>query len=158
LRNSPRVVTTSPPSTSPTCSPSTAVTPPQQKAVTSLTPVPSTPTFHVTPRHLVFGDDHSPRVVSEPQQPLLLPSALVLPVREPIAHRTRSRALAPLALFASEGRFHECIQYRIPTAKSSHTPPVAMGFAGLCAMHHMTKKWRQPTLPLFALALSTVSS
>jgi hypothetical protein len=76
-------------------------------------------------------------VVSKPQQPLLPPSAPVLPVWEPIAHRTRSRASAPLALFASGGWFHECVQFPILTAKSLHTPPVAMGFAGLCAMHHM---------------------
>ncbi len=76
--------------------------------------------------------------MSKPQQPLLPPSALVLPIREPIAHCTRSRAPAALALFASGGRFHECIQYRIPTAKSSLASPVAMGFAGLCAIHHMT--------------------
>ncbi len=130
---SPRV---SPPSTRP-C-PSTAVRPPPWPAVTSLTPALSASTSHVTPCHLLFGNDHSPRVVSEPQQPLLPPSAPVLPVREPIAHHTSSRAPAPLALFASGGWFHECVQYRIPTAKSLHSPPVAMGFAGLCAMHHMT--------------------
>jgi hypothetical protein len=107
--------------------------------MTSLTPVPSAPTFHVTPLHLVFGKDHSPRVVSKPQQALLPPAAPVLPVQEPIAYRTRSRAPAPLALFASKGRYHECIQYRIPTAKISCFPPVAMRFAGLCAMHHMIK-------------------
>jgi hypothetical protein len=108
--NSPRVVVTSPPSTSPTWSPSTAVRLPLQPAVTSLTPVLSAPTFHVTPCYLVFGDDQSPRVASKPQQPLLPPSAPVLPVREPIAHRTRSWAPAPLALFASGGQFCECLQ------------------------------------------------
>jgi hypothetical protein len=137
-RNSPRVVTISPPSTSPTWSPSTAMRPPLQPAVISLTPAPSAPTFHVEPCCLVFSNDHSPRVVSKPQQPLIPPSDLVLPVREPIAHRTRSWAPAPLALFASGGQFHECVQYRILTAKSLHSPPVAMGFAGICTMHHMT--------------------
>ncbi len=73
-RDSPRVVAPSPPSTSPTLSPSKAWRPPLQAAATSLTPAPSAPTFHVTPRHLVFGDDHSPRVVSKPQQPLLPPA------------------------------------------------------------------------------------
>jgi hypothetical protein len=106
--------------------------------MTSLTPAPSAPTFHITSRHLVFGNDQSPRVESKPQQPLLSPAAPVLPVREPIAHRTRSRAAAPLDFFASGGWYHECIQYPIPTAKSSCSPPAAMGFADLCAMHHMT--------------------
>ncbi len=137
-RDSPRVVAPSPPSTSPMRDPSTAWSPPLQAAVTSLTPLPSAPTFHVTPHHLIFSNDHSPRVVSKPQQPLLPPAALGLPVWEPIAHCTRSRAPAPLALIASGRRYHECIQYRIPTAKTSCSPPVAIGFAGLCAMHHMT--------------------
>jgi hypothetical protein len=134
---SPRVVAASPPSTSPTWSPSTAVRPPPQPAATLLTPAASAPTFHVTPLWLVFGNDHSPRVVSASLQPLLLPAALVLPVREPIAHRTRCRAPAALALFASGGQFHECVQYRIPTAKSLCASYVAVGFAGLCAIHHM---------------------
>ncbi len=85
-RNHPSVVATSPPSRRPTWSPSTAVRPPLQPAVTSLTPAPSAPTFHVPLCHLVFGNDHSPRVVSKPQQPLLPPSVPVLPVWEPIAH------------------------------------------------------------------------
>ncbi len=131
------MVAPSPLSTSPTRSPSTAWSPPLQAAVTSLTPLPSAPTFHVIPCHLVFGNDHSPRVLSKPQQPLLPPAALGLPVREPIAHCTRSHATAPLALFASGRLYHECVQYRIPTAKFSRSPPVVMGFAGLCTMHHM---------------------
>ncbi len=105
---------------------------------TSITPSPSAPTFHITPCHLIFGNENSPRVLSKPQQPLLPPAALGPPVREPIAHCTRSLVPAPLALFASGRWYHECIQYRIPTAKSSCSPPVAMGFAGLCAMCHMT--------------------
>jgi hypothetical protein len=57
-QNSPtRAVAPSSPSTSPTLAPSTAWRPPLQAAVTSLTPAPSAPTFHVTPRRLVFGDD-----------------------------------------------------------------------------------------------------
>jgi hypothetical protein len=138
LRESPRVVVISPLSTSPTWSPSTVVRPPPQPATISLTPAASAPTFHVTPRQLVFGNDHSPRVVSASQKPLLPPAALVLPVREPIAHRTRSWAPAALALFALEGQFHDCIQYHIPMAQSLHNNSVAMGSAGLCAIHHMT--------------------
>jgi hypothetical protein len=136
-RNSPRVVAPSLLSTSPTLAPSTAWSPPPRAAVTSLTPLPSAPSFHVTPHCLVFGNDHSPRVVSKPQQTLLPPAALVLPVREPIAHCTRSRVPA-LALLASGRQYHECVQYCIPTAKSSCSPPVSMGIASLCAMHHMT--------------------
>jgi hypothetical protein len=45
---------------------------------------------------------------------------------------------ATLALFASGGWFYECVQYRISTAKSLCASPVAMGFAGLCTIHHMT--------------------
>jgi hypothetical protein len=134
LRESPMVLVTSLPSTSLTLSPSTAVRPPPQPAAISLTPASSAPTFHITPHCLVFGNDHSPRVVSAPQTPLLPPSAPVLPVLEPIAHRTRSWAPAALALFASGGRFHECIQYSIPTAKSLYTSPVAMGVSG--SLHH----------------------
>jgi hypothetical protein len=106
---SPRVDATSPPNPGPTWLPSTAVRLPLQAAMISLSPVPSATTFHISPRSLVFGDAHSPKVVSKPQQPLLPPSAPVLPVRKPIAHPTRSRAPAPLALFASGGRFHECV-------------------------------------------------
>ncbi len=134
---SPRVVATSPPSTSPTWSPSTGVRPPPQPAAISLTPAASAPTFHITPHRLVFGNDHSPRVVSASQQPLHPPAAPVLPVRKPIAHRTRSRALAALALFALGGRFHKCIQYRIPMAKLLRASLVTVGFVGLCAIHHM---------------------
>jgi hypothetical protein len=76
LLESPRVVATSPLSTSPTWSPSTTWRPPPQAAVTSPTPAPFALTFQVIPCHLVFGDHHSPRVVSKPQQPLLPPAAL----------------------------------------------------------------------------------
>jgi hypothetical protein len=149
LHESPRVVATSPLSTSPTWLPSTAVRPPPQPAATSLTPVASAPTFHVTPCRLVFGNNHSPRVVTTSQQPLLPPAAPVLPVQEPIAHCTRSRAPAALALFASGGQFHECIQYRIPTAKSARASSAAMGLRG-SAPSITCQRLRHPTLPLFA--------
>ncbi len=100
--DSPRVVAPSPLGTNPMWSPSTAWRPPPQAAVTSLTPAPSAPTFHLTPCCLVFGDDHSSRVVSEPQQPLLPPAAVVLPVWEPIAHCTRS-VLQPHLLSLLQG-------------------------------------------------------
>jgi hypothetical protein len=137
-RKFPKVVATPPPSISPTWSPSTAVRPPPRPSTNSFAPALSTHTFHVTPRRRVYGNDHSPRVVSAPQQPLLPPAAPVLPVHEPIAHCTRPQAPAALALFASGGQFHECVQYHIPIAKLSRASSVAMGFAGLCAIHHMT--------------------
>jgi hypothetical protein len=133
------VVASSPPSPGPTWSPSTAMRTPPQPAATSPTPLVSVPTFHVTPCRLVFGNDHSPRVVTASQQPFLPPAAPVLQVQEPIAHRTRSRAPAALALFASGGQFHECIHYHIPKAKLSCNSSAAMGFAGLCPIHHMSK-------------------
>jgi hypothetical protein len=120
-----------------TLAPSTALSPLLQATLTSLTPLPSAPTFHAILCHLNFGNAHSPRVVSKPRQPLPPPSAPVLPVRDPISHCTRSCAPAPLALFTLGQQYHECIQNRIPTAKSSCSPAVAMGFAGLCATHHM---------------------
>jgi hypothetical protein len=139
LRKSQRVVATSPLNTSPKWSPSTAVRPALQPSAISLTPASSALAFNITPCHLIFGNDPSPRVVSKPQKTLLPPSASVLPVQELIAHRTRSQVPAALVLFASGGWFHECIHYHISTAKSLHASPVAMGFVHLCAMHHMTK-------------------
>ncbi len=99
--------------------------------------LPSSSTFHATPCHLDFGNAHSPRVVGESQQPLLPPTAQILPVRDPISHRTRSHVPAPLALFSSGRQYNEYLQYRISTVKSLCSPAVAMGFVGLCAMHHM---------------------
>jgi hypothetical protein len=150
---SPRVVATSPPSTSPTWSPSTAVRSPLQPATSSPTPALAAPTFYLIPCRLVFGDDHSPRLVSEPQEPLLPPSAQIFPVWEPTTHCNRSWAPAALALFAPGGQFHECVQYRIPTAKFARASPVAMGFAGLCAIHHMTTAETSNFAPLCSALL-----
>jgi hypothetical protein len=70
LRESPRVVVTSPPSPGPTWSPSTAMRPPPQPAVTSRTPSVSAPTFHVTPRRLILplskGGERVPTALSSP--------------------------------------------------------------------------------------------
>ncbi len=132
------MVATPPPSISPTWPPSTAVKPPLQPAAISLTPALSAPTFHHTPCQLIFGNDHSPRVLSAPQQTLLPPPAPVLPVQEPILYRTISRVSAALTLFAPGGWFHECVQYRIPTAKSTCASHEAMRFVGLCAINHIT--------------------
>jgi hypothetical protein len=93
-------------------------------------------------------------VLSASQQLFLPPAAPVLPVQEPTAHRTRSRAPAPLALFASGGQLHECLQYCILMAKLSCASSVTMGFAGLCAIHHMSTLIL-PTLPVCALLSCT---
>jgi hypothetical protein len=76
-----------------------------------------------------------PRVAIEPS-----PSS-ILPLREPIAHRIRSRAVAPpLALFAGGRLYHKGVTYHIPTAKSTRAPPVQLGFAGLCEAFSMSSK------------------
>ncbi len=154
LCDSPRVVSPSPTSTSPMLAPSTALSPPPQAAATSLTLLLSAPTFHATPCSLVFGNAHSPRVVSNPQQPLPPPAAPVLPLHEPISYCTRSHVPAPLALFTSGRQYHECVQYRIPTANSSCSPAVAMGLRA-SAPCITGRQWKQPTLLLFALLFCT---
>ncbi len=69
-----------------------------------------------------------------------LPVFCSLLVRQCRNEHAKCTLMAPatLALFASGGQFHECVQYRIPTAKSLCSLPVTMEFVGLCAMHHMT--------------------
>ena len=58
-----------------------------------------------------------------------------LPVREPIAHRTRARAPAPapLALFTAGKPLRKCVTYQMPTAKNIRSPAEPIGFAGLCS-------------------------
>ena len=88
----------------------------------------------VMPRCLTFADSPSPLVVA-PSPRVVIETNLpqILPPREPIAHRTRSRAPAPsLALFAGARPYHELVTYNIPTAKSTRALPVPLGFAGLC--------------------------
>ncbi len=65
-----------------------------------------------------------------------LPPA-VLPVCEPISHRTRSRAQAPLVLFTSGRPYHKQVKYHIPTAKATHPAEEPLAFAGLCESYHM---------------------
>jgi hypothetical protein len=96
----------------------------------------------VTLRCLTFVDSPSPLVVDSPLPLVVTPSPRVvieptlpqiLPPREPIAHRTRSRAPAQsFALLASAHPYHELVTYNIPTAKSTRALPAALGFAGLC--------------------------
>ena len=95
-----------------------------------------------TPRRLDFADTPAqpiPRVplVSPPANSYPPPVPPVLPVRKPIAHCTRSRAQAPLALFTSGRPYHEQVKYHIPTAKATRPAEEPLAFAGLCETYHM---------------------
>ena len=111
----------------------------------------------VTPRRITFANNPPltrdavppprvgilppPRVAIEPA----VPHAPTLPLRIPIAHRTRSRANAPLALFSGQTPVYACY---VPTPKSApKAAPKPMGFAGLCRAHAMTS----PKVQNFAL-------
>jgi hypothetical protein len=130
----PRVVSPSPPTparqmvASPSWSP-----PPRPLGSTCLSPSPVQAPFQATPQRLDFTGTPSPRVGFSPQMPSPIPP-LRLPAREPVAHRTRSRAPAPapLALFTAGRPLHECVTYQMPTAKAMRAPVKPIGFAGLC--------------------------
>jgi hypothetical protein len=81
-------------------------------------------------------------MVSPPPRVAIKPSSSsVLPPREPIAHRTRLRTVAPpLALFAGGHPYHKGVTYRIPMAKATRSPLVQLGFAGLCEAFSMSPK------------------
>jgi hypothetical protein len=112
-------------------SPAPARTLPPGSALTIRIVCPVTPLFQVTPRRINFTDIPSPRMVFPPPRMAMKPSSSsVLPPSEPIAHRTRSRAVAPiLALF-----------YRWPPVSRRHHLPhtygqsntFSSGAAGLC--------------------------
>ena len=90
-----------------------------------------TPTKDAAPPPRV-GNLPSPRVAIE----RTVPQAPALPPRIPIAHRTRARTNAPLALFS--GHMPVYAGY-VPTPKSApKTALKPMGFAGLCRAHSMT--------------------
>ncbi len=101
----------------------------------------------VTPRCIVFANDPPPRVDIIPpprvtNEPSVLPA---LPMREPIAHQTRSRASTHIALFAGQ----------IPTPKSSPQPAcVPLDFSGLCHLHPMTSSNSVDHFALLCQALS----
>jgi len=98
------------------------------------------PTRHVVPPPGV-GISPPPRVAIKPAVPL----APALPPRIPIAHRTKSRANAPLALFSGQTPVYAGY---VPTPKSApKAAPKPMGFAGLCRAHAMTS----PEVHNFAL-------
>jgi hypothetical protein len=89
--------------------------------------------FQATPQRLDFTGTPSPRVGFSPQMPSPIPP-LSHPAREPVAHRTRSRASAPapLALFTAGRPLHECVTYQMPTAKAIRSPVEPIGFTDLC--------------------------
>ena len=121
----------------PSLSPSSAWTPtPPASAFRS--PVPSPLPFPVAPRRISFADSPLPPAVAPSPRVIIAPT---IPPREPIAHRTRSRAPAPsLALFAGARPYHELVTYNIPTAKSTRALPVPLGFAGLCEAYSLAPK------------------
>jgi hypothetical protein len=136
----PRVATPLLPSNMASPAPARTLPPGSASPIRIVCPV--TPSFQITPHWITFTDIPSPRMVSPPPRVAIKPSSSsVLPPREPIAHRTRSRAVAPpLALLAGGRPYHEGITYRIPTAKATRSPPVQLGFAGLCKAFSMSPK------------------
>ena len=94
-------------------------TPPRSVSSTQV-PLPVHSPIQVTPHHITFDDTPPPRVATPPSPPRAVieprpPPAL--PHMSPIAHRSRSRANAPLALFASGRPYRDGISYHIPTLK-----------------------------------------
>jgi hypothetical protein len=134
-----------PPTPMPTLSPSPAWIPPPRPNSSLCLPLPAPPAGYATPRQLDFSDMPAPpapraRVLSEPRQPNvwpLHPPPLSLPVHEPIAHRTRSWAPAPLALFLSGRPYHKQVKYHISTTKALRTSEEPLAFVGLCEAFDM---------------------
>ena len=100
---------------------------------TFLSPTPVQAPFQATPRRLDFTGTPSPRVRISPQ--MTLPSPPLFPAREPVAHSTHARALAPapLVLFTAGRPLHKCVTYQMPTAKAIRSSAEPIGFAGLCS-------------------------
>jgi hypothetical protein len=120
--------------------------------------------IYVPPCWLAFTNQPPPRVAIEAIQPgpprvaiediqpgICSPAAnppsagpypTTLPTRVPIAHRTRSWVGPPpsLALFSGCCPLHKCVQYHIPTAKSTRSSTHLLGFVGLCQAFSMTSK------------------
>ncbi len=142
-QDAPRVAIMQPPTPTPTLSPSPTWIPPPRPNSSLCLPWPAPSAEHATPRQLDFSDTPAPpapRVLSEPRQPNVWPPhppPLSLPVREPIAHRTRSRAPALLAIFSAGWPYHKQVTYHIPTAKALRTSEEPLAFAGLCEAFNM---------------------
>jgi hypothetical protein len=112
-------------------SPAPARTLPPGSASTIQIVCPVTPLFHITPCWITFTDIPSPRMVSPPPRVAIEPSSSsVLPPRKPIAHKIRSRAIAPpLAFFCRWLPISR--RHHLPhTYGQSNTFP--SGAAGLC--------------------------
>jgi hypothetical protein len=142
-QDAPRMAIMQLPTPTPTLSPSPAwISPPRPNSSLRL-PLPAPLTGHATPRQLNFSDmpaPPAPRVLSEPRQPNVRPPhlpPLSLPVCKPIAHCTRSWALAPLALFLAGRLYYEQVKYHIPTAKALRTSEKPLAFTGLCEAFDM---------------------
>ena len=130
----PRVATPAAPSHA--FSPAPAKSLPPASAIRS--PQRSPLPFLVAPRCLTFTDPPLPLVISPPPRVAMEPN---LPQREPIAQRTRSRAPAPpLALFTGTCPYHERVTYNVPTAKTTRSLPVPLGFVGLCEAFSLSPK------------------
>jgi hypothetical protein len=109
-------------------------TPPPCLVLSTEVPLPVHSPIQVTPCHITFNETPPPRVATPPSSPRTVieprpPQAL--PHMSPIAHSTRARAKAPLALFTSGCPCRDGISYHIPTAKTLRVPEEPLGFAGL---------------------------
>jgi hypothetical protein len=118
IQEPPRVASPSSPTVVPP--PQTAWTPPPCSVSSTQVPLPVHRPIQVTPCHITFNDTPPPRVATAPSPPRAVieprpPPAL--PHMSPIAHRSRSRANAPLALFTSGRPYRDGISYHIPTLK-----------------------------------------
>jgi hypothetical protein len=116
--------------------------PPIPAASTTSSATPIAPCFQAMLQRLNFSNAPSPSMVSEPQVPsprvviksrhlLALPPP-VLPTREPISYRSRSRATDSLVLLTAGQSCHKCVTYHIPTAKSIQPTAEPIGFSELC--------------------------
>ncbi len=115
--------------------------PPPSSLWRVLHPVP--PAGQATSRWLNFGGtpaQPTPRVpcVCPPARicPPFAPPA-ILPVCEPISHRTHSHAQAPLALSTSGRPYHKQVKYHILTAKATWPVDEPLAFASLCKAFDM---------------------
>jgi hypothetical protein len=141
IQEPPRVALPSSPMVVPP--PWTAWMPPPCSVLSTHVPLPVHSPIQVTPRHITFDVTPPPRVATSPSPPRAVikprpPRAL--PHISPIAHRTRARAKAPLALFTSSHPCHNGISYRIPTDKTLRVPEEPLGFVGLCQAFSMFPK------------------
>jgi hypothetical protein len=118
---------------------------------------PPRPTFQATPQCITFINEQSPRVpilmlpAPAPRvEPLTCPPAsnvepspkptTTLPIRVPIAHRTRSCVVSQANLSIRPPFHPHLVHYQVPTSKFIQSPMQQLGFAGLCEAASMTPK------------------